>query len=253
MPDMSWIDAIAKILKEEKKPIYYTEIAELIAERGYRTSLGATPANTVNAYISSDINRRKGKSQFVRTERGTYMLREAIQEIEQEEVEQLEEKPNLIAGYGVYWDRNKVNWKSPKILGSELNNSTTIDFSKQIGIYLLHDIRETIYIGQATNLGERLKQHTANRMSGRWNRFSWFGFYPVDQNGKLNERKDSIFNFDFKTLLDTLESLLIETIEPRQNRKSGNNFNAVEYLQEEDGEFENLKTQNALLELIKKG
>lgn len=34
MPDLKWKDAIQKVLQEEKKALHYTEIAELIAERG---------------------------------------------------------------------------------------------------------------------------------------------------------------------------------------------------------------------------
>lgn len=43
MADLKWKEAIEKVLSEEKKQLHYTEIAELIAERGYRKALGATP------------------------------------------------------------------------------------------------------------------------------------------------------------------------------------------------------------------
>jgi len=39
MADLKWKDAIEKVLNEEKKQLHYTEIAELIAERGYRKAL----------------------------------------------------------------------------------------------------------------------------------------------------------------------------------------------------------------------
>lgn len=53
--DLKWKDAIAKILEEEKKALHYTEIAKLIAERGYRKSLGATPQDTVSSNLTTDI------------------------------------------------------------------------------------------------------------------------------------------------------------------------------------------------------
>ena len=36
MADLKWKEVIKKVLNEEKKQLHYTEIAELIAERGYR-------------------------------------------------------------------------------------------------------------------------------------------------------------------------------------------------------------------------
>lgn len=59
--NMKWPDAIRKVLEDEKKSLHYTEIAELISEKGYRDSVGATPANTVSAHISGDIKKNKEK------------------------------------------------------------------------------------------------------------------------------------------------------------------------------------------------
>jgi hypothetical protein len=42
MTELKWEEAIVKVFEEEKKALHYTEIAELISERGYRRSLGAT-------------------------------------------------------------------------------------------------------------------------------------------------------------------------------------------------------------------
>ena len=44
----------------------------------------------------------------------------------------------------------------------------------------------------------------------------------------------------------TLEALLIEGLEPRQNRKRGDGFTAVEYLQAEDPEIERQRVQSVL-------
>ncbi|MBN2423659.1 MAG: winged helix-turn-helix domain-containing protein, partial [Calditrichaceae bacterium] len=46
MTELKWKEAIERVLNEEKKQLHYTEIAEIIAERGYRKSLGATPQDT---------------------------------------------------------------------------------------------------------------------------------------------------------------------------------------------------------------
>lgn len=62
-----------------------------------------------------------------------------------------------------------------------------MDFNKQLGIYLLYDGREVIYIGRTTDrpLGRRLFEHTSDRMAARWDRFSWFGLLPVMETGAL--------------------------------------------------------------------
>ena len=122
-----------------------------------------------------------------------------------------------------------------------------------IGIYLLHDSRETIYVGQAIEqpLGQRLRNHTSDRLSGRWDRFSWFGFYPVSDKGGLN--KDLKFdNITIQDFGDILEAILIESIEPRQNRKQGNMFAGIEYLQQEAPEIKKRMKEQLIRELTEK-
>ena len=111
--------------------------------------------------------------------------------------------------------------------------SEVVDFSKQIGIYLLYDGREVIYVGRSTErpLGIRLYEHTADRLSSRWDRFSWFGVLPVKENGSLGVQNDT---FPIVKLLPALEAILIEALEPRQNRKRGDDLSSVEYIQQAD-------------------
>jgi hypothetical protein len=70
MADLKWKEAIEKVLSEERKQLHYTEIAELIAERGYRKALGATPQDTVSANLTTDINTKKENSIFAKTAKG---------------------------------------------------------------------------------------------------------------------------------------------------------------------------------------
>ena len=74
------------------------------------------------------------------------------------------------------------------MFGVQTIGATPVNFDKQIGVYPLYDGREIMYIGQAITqtIGERLFQHTKDRLSGRWDRFSWFGLYSVNENGQLN-------------------------------------------------------------------
>lgn len=251
--EMKWIDAIAQVLREESEPLPYDEIAKRIAERGYRINLGATPANTVNANINNDLRANGEKSVFQKTDRGIYTLRgKQANKVEVGEPEV--EKPRLIHSFGIYWSREAVIWKhQPDLYGIQQLGATPVNFRDQVGIYLLHDSRETIYIGQAVKqtLAERLFQHTKDRVGGRWDRFSWFGFYGVDaDSAKLNPITDLAVPLTQASLADTLEAILIESVEPRQNRKRGNTFDGIEFLQGTDPEIERKKKQQLLAELI---
>ena len=265
MSDLKWKEAIIKVLEEEKKALHYTVIAELIAEKGYRKSLGATPQDTVSANMTTDINTNKEKSIFAKVDRGYYILRKFLDDKTQLLTEETEiknkkskktssEKLRIINSFGLYWNRNHVHWKTtPDLLGIQQIGATNVNFKNQIGIYLLHDSRETIYVGQAIEqpLGQRLRNHTTDRLSGRWDRFSWFGFFPVNDKGGLNNDLtfDDITVQDFG---DILEAILIESIEPRQNRKQGNLFAGIEYLQQEAPEIKKRMKEQLIRELTDK-
>ncbi len=259
--ELTWKDAIVKVLREEKKALHYTEIAELIAEREYRKSLGATPKDTVYSQIYTEINTKNQNSKFKKVDRGVFILREFFDSSSQPSTEEKQtekisqettEKIRIINSYGIYWNRNLVDWglMNPNLLGIQQKGATEVNFQYQVGIYLLHDNRETIYVGQAIDqsLGKRLKQHTTDRMSGRWDRFSWFGFYPVSDNAELD--KDIKFeNLTVQDLGNILEAILIESMEPRQNRKQGNLFSGIEYLQQEDTAIKKKRQEDLLSEL----
>ena len=268
MANLKWKDAIVRVLEEEKKALHYTEIAELIAERGYRTSLGVTPQDTVSANITTDIKNNEGNSIFVRVNPGIYYLRKYVDKSSELETEDIEtetlvleksEKEDriihkIINAFGIYWNRDLVHWKSfPELYGVQQFGATPVNFKEQIGVYLLHDSRETIYVGQAIEqpLGKRLRQHTVDRLSGRWDRFSWFGFYPISGKGKLITDIE-LEIITYQNLGDLLESILIESIEPRQNRKQGNLFAGIEFLQQVDPELERLRKQQLIREISEK-
>jgi hypothetical protein len=266
MAELKWKEAIEKVLDEEKKQLHYTEIAELIAERGYRKSLGATPQDTVSANLTTDINTKKDNSIFAKTAKGYYILRKYLNqpdlnETDDSETEIVDDKivtkdsHKIINAFGIYWSRNLVDWKSsrPDLLGIQQIGATEVNFKDQIGIYLLHDSRETIYIGQAIEqpLGKRLKDHTTDRLAGRWDRFSWFGFYPVTEDAKINTSV-KFKEFTIQNLGDILEAILIESIEPRQNRKQGNSFVGLEYLQKEAPEIKKNRAKQMIQELTDK-
>jgi hypothetical protein len=53
-------------------------------------------------------------------------------------------------------------------------------------------------------------------------------------------------------VIETLEALLIESLEPPLNRRRGDNFSAVEYLQGIDPEIEHLTQQRVLADMAEK-
>jgi hypothetical protein len=103
---------------------------------------------------------------------------------------------------------------------------------------------------QIRDLGKRLVQHTVDLLASRWNRFSWFGLWRVTQNGDLEEMSARPLPADI--IVTTMEALLIEGLEPPQNRRRGDDFRAVEYLQAEDPELEEPRMMSLLAEMSSK-
>lgn len=245
---MGWDKAIKKVLSGAKGQMHYKEIAEEIEKQGLRSKFGATPANTVFAVITRSISNEEADSDFIKVSPGYFALKASLaerQHIDDVSEQTVEEKPTgLIQCFGMYWQASEIVWKNkPKVLGQQQAGADLIDFSEQVGVYVLYDRDRVIYVGRTTDraIGQRLFEHTKGRMNGRWDRFSWFGLRGVDDAGKLlpvslNANNQSV-------LIETLESILIEVLEPPQNRKRGDQFSATEYLQAEDPEKDKLKKE----------
>ncbi len=260
---MGWREAIVDVLGSHTEAMHYTEIADEIIDRGLKTTVGATPANSVNVIISNSLRDDGLDSPFDRTARGYYRLKAhdvpSTSQAQQTDddgglppsldtpSEEAKETTGLINALGMHWSREKVYWSNstPKLLGRQAAGSEPVDFTDQRGVYLLYDRNSVIYVGRATDqgIGSRLKQHTVDRLSSRWDRFSWFGVFSVLESGKLDS---GATNYDRAVLIATMEALLIESVEPPQNRRRGDDFRAVEFLQAEDPEIE-LSRMRALM------
>jgi HB1, ASXL, restriction endonuclease HTH domain len=257
--NLSWREAIIKVLQEANGSMHYSDIADAIVARRLRSEVGATPVKTVAAVISLSSR------DFVRTGRGEYTLRTNETERspgttfvdeptpEQIEHEVEEESTGIIQAFGMYWARDLIVWSaSPSLLGQQQTGAKAVNFANQRGVYLLYDDRDVIYVGRATDqgIGRRLFQHTVDRLSSRWNRFSWFGLWRVTQNGDLEEMSPRPLPADI--VVTTMEALLIEGLEPPQNRRRGDDFRAVEYLQALDPELEKRRMMALLAEMSAK-
>lgn len=212
--EKSWKEAIKRVLKEAEAPLHYTEISEQILAQGYYATDGATPAATVNAQLSSSVKHDGEKSPFIRVGKGTFALRRATipttappgrPAAEQPSVDAEEPlSDSIIHSFGMYWQRDLVVWRNaPKMYGKQQAQAKPVDFVSQKGIYVLYDQHTVVYVGRAIDrpLGRRLFEHTVDRLSSRWNRFSWFGLLDVTQAGNLRETS---FNASLAALVATL-------------------------------------------------
>jgi len=255
MREITWRKAIDKVLSSSSMPLHYNEITERIISDGLRKSLGATPSSTVNAQISASIKHDGDSSPYIRVSKGVFAMRSQSSDVpiispkltpEITESEESEEQYEIITSFGMFWRKEAIEWKAtPKILGMQQIGATPVNFYKQLGIYLLYDGREVIYVGRTTDrpLGKRLYEHTVDRLSARWNRFSWFGLLPVSEAGDIGALPAS---YNAAKLIPALEAVLIEALEPRQNRKRGDDLASVEYLQKIDPEIEKKKIKATL-------
>lgn len=263
---MSWREAIERVLSEEAHPLHYSQISELILSRGYYKTEGATPDATVNAQITASIKHEGERSPFLKVSRGTFALRSAtppvaqpsepavalprpttkVLKVAQNATIEEEQDESVIRCLGMYWQRDLVVWKNePRIFGRQQAQSKPVDFGTQRGIYILYDHHTVVYVGRSVDrpLGRRLYEHTIDRLGSRWNRYSWFGLLSVTDEGKLEENPLKV---TLPSLIATLEALLIEALEPPQNRKRGDDFSVMEYIQDIDPELKDRELQNTL-------
>jgi hypothetical protein len=195
----------------------------------------------------------------MRVSNGTFALKKAaagstqiIQTPSIVDIPESEEQYEIFTSFGMYWRRNLIQWASkPKLLGRQEIDSIPVNFNEQLGIYLLYDGREVIYVGRSTDrpIGRRLYEHTVDRLSTRWDRFSWFGLKPVTDNGSLLGIPPT-YNSSF--MIPALEAVLVEALEPRQNRKRGDDLSAVEYMQAEDPQLRKRQLKSSLEEVLEK-
>lgn len=260
---MSWREAIERVLMEEGHALHYSEISEQILAKGYYQTDGATPDATVNAQITSSIKYEGENSPFVKVGRGIYAFKNlpavapALQAPATPKIPATliaapatpagtDPDESIIRCLGMYWQRDLVVWRNePRIYGKQQALSKPVDFGGQRGIYILYDHHTVVYVGRSVDrpLGRRLYEHTIDRLGSRWNRFSWFGLLDVTDEGNLYEVPLKISQ---SSLIATFEALLIESLEPPQNRKRGDDFSVMEYLQDVDPELRKKELENTL-------
>ena len=241
---MKWLDAIIEVLREAEEPMHYVEITDKIIEQGKRTEVGATPANSVAAAISKNLDI------FEKKAAGKYALRSSFDyakwkgedtTTENEEKASIdteitkESRKTLIKTFGKHWLREKVDWATaePSLYGRQSPKSQLVDFKTMRGIYMLFDNNELIYVGVAVkeSIAKRLKHHTKDKHCTRWNRFSWFGIDGVNPNGEIH--KVNTFSVGIDDVVKAMEAIVIEGAEPLCNKRGGDYLKGREYAQSE--------------------
>jgi hypothetical protein len=142
----------------------------------------------------------------------------------------------LVTSFGLFWRADEIEWFPGKgvknefrLLGRIGKNRPSIriaDFRRQQGIYILFDEYGPAYVGLAKGdrLGARLRDHLSDHLEGKWDRFSWFGFNPVDVTPDdggvlgLNEPNGGMTD-DTSTTIGDLEALLIAAMGPKLNQQ----------------------------------
>ena len=248
MVNYSWKRAIRTVLEEDGGVLRSSEIAEIIQERQLRDRFGTTPAQTIAAVISGSIKRDGELSPFVRVAPGQFTVRssglprsDAVANGDDEEQER-----QVIRAFGIFWRRDWVNWNVRCLNGSQLDASNSVDFAEQSGVYILYDRDRPIYVGKCAenSLFDRLKSHTKGRLSSRWERFSWFGFRAADDDGRPAPSPSGHVHND---MTDAMEAVLIEVLEPPQNRRRGDRLSDFEYNQVRDEAMQEAQVQRMIL------
>ena len=252
---LTWKDAILHVLSSSGEAMAYSDIAEQIVDRGLRTSVGATPSSSVYAIIHKSMHGEGGDSPFYKAGPGTFGLRvqqepetqwPASEEYSDDLGEVVAEPDRtIIRALGMFWLREKVDWKNnPAILGRQHIGADTVDFAGQHGVYLLHDRHKVVYVGKSVDrpLGQRLYEHTRDR-------FSWFGLLDIDETGQLDPEMPPVSG---EVVINALEAILIECLEPPQNRRRGDHLEAVEFIQSSDPELDRKRRQELIQDLLRK-
>jgi hypothetical protein len=270
--ERTWREAIIRVLREAQTPLEYAEISARILTQGYYQTEGATPHATVNAQITASIKHDGTETPFIKVGRGTFGLKEITGTTIQTDLPiiypdipkksskparsvteaEVESSDSIIQSFGMYWQRDLVVWRGdPKMFGKQQAQAKAVDFGRQKGIYILYDHHTVVYVGRSIDrpLGRRLYEHTVDRLGSRWNRFSWFGLLDVTEEGSL---KEVTLATGLAAMIGTLEALLIESLEPPQNRKRGDDFSAIEYIQDIDPEIKERNIQDTLRSIEQK-
>ena len=118
--------------------------------------------------------------------------------------------------------------------------------------FALYNGTRCVYVGKATakrGLAVRLREHTKDRLSSRWNQFTWFGVRPVNSRGRLGAQPTALRP---EEMISIVEAILIEGLEPPLNRRQGDGLDGQEFIQDPDPTLANRRTRETLDALVRR-
>lgn len=146
------------------------------------------------------------------------------------------DKPDFhCQAYGLRWQKSLIVWgnQSSGILGDAAGDGVfmPVDCAPQAGIYVLYNGPNIAYVGRTVDsLGQRLRSHSKDHKSARWDNFSWFGFKPMLEDGKWGDLPE---NADVGHIIACMEGIMIEAMEPPVNGRRGD-YMGTQYTQVPD-------------------
>ena len=233
-PDIAGLtgkEAVFRILASTGKPMRYADIADWLSARGQEPlTIGQVAGGFYVLLNNYDNVVEKAGS-------GTYRIHSAWngkpldQQIQRGRAVAPSHRGRrgvpkvgvVIPCYGTYWDRSLVHWRSRELLGKQQGDEAdVVNFADQTGVYVLYQWPRVNYVGRTTadNLYQRLSAHANAKEDrrGPWDKFSWFGLRSVGDDLELIDPEAEV---SFQHSVMMMEALLISSLDPPFNRKSG--------------------------------
>jgi hypothetical protein len=206
-------EKVQNVLSTFSEPATIEELtAELVM--GGHCDLGAIPLRVVYNFIEDAIRTGGDSCPILKVvfgfNRPGYILKDKDPDIlldcpPEKTVAQKnsEGTSGIVTCYGYGWEREKVYWcRRPALLGYQY--VTPVDFCEQVGIYVLQaEDGKVKFVGCTTDrsLGESLYEHTVDELENDWDKFGFFGFRPMADDGILGQLPENV------KMLDTLPSI----------------------------------------------
>jgi hypothetical protein len=89
---------------------------------------------------------------------------------------------NFVTSFGLRWRLDRTGWsdehksRSDGMFGRDTKPPSQLaNLWEQHGVYVLYKGHGVVYVGIATRLGKRIRDHNFDIYRGNWDHFSWFG------------------------------------------------------------------------------
>jgi hypothetical protein len=239
--------SIKKVLSTSSEPMDIDQIAVQLAIEEDLSRHGAVPLRSVHSCLENAVREDGDGCQFIKTATGHYMLRakasplhllaarKASANVNKSDVD----ASGIFTCYGLNWQRKSISWTpAPEIMGCQFQESVKVNFTKQIGLYALQNTSGDVeFIGHTIQkpIGSCLYDHTRDRLTFKWEQFSFFGLLPVNDRGYFGRLPD---DFTAADSLTSIKAITVELARPRSNRKIFDWFSVLEFNQWQAPAFE---------------